>query len=79
MPERFIELLPFLLVTNGKVQLNTSRIIEAVLIAVIGGAFAGYLAVQKMDVKMQEMEKQVLEMKQDMKRFYTDFYIPRGK
>lgn len=79
LPERILDFIPFLMTVEGKRRLNVDQIIQAVIIAVIGGAFAGYIAVQRMEVKLVEVDKSVAELKQDMKKFYSDFYIPRGR
>lgn len=59
--------LPFLcLGIDGKARLNTARIIEAVIIAAIGGLMAGYIAVAKMEVRMDGMEKKVDKIVEDI-------------
>lgn len=78
MPDKLLNLIPFILTVEGRHRFNTARIIEAIIIAVIGGSFAGYIAMAKMEVKLTELEKAVVETKQDMKQFYRDFYVPRG-
>jgi hypothetical protein len=71
MPDRILGLLgsfPFLLITNsGKVKFNTARITEAIIIAIITGLVSGYVMMQRMDVKVTYMEKQMESIQTDVK------------
>lgn len=66
MPDKLFTLLssvPFLMTTceDGKPQLkaNIPRIIEALVIAVVSGALSGYISLQKIEVKVDLLLKQV--------------------
>ena len=63
----------FLLSTDGHVKINKSRIIEAVIIAVIGGLVAGYVSVKQLEVKMDILQKKVDTIYEDIYKPY----IPR--
>ena len=60
---------PFILAIEGKPKINTSRVIEAVIISLLGGVVAGYIAVQKLEVKVD-----ILTQKVD--KIYNDIYRP---
>jgi len=63
--------LPFLMVnTDNKIKLNSNRIIEAIIIAVIAGLFSGYVSVQKMDIRLISLEHKVDKM-------FNDIYKPK--
>lgn len=67
MPEKIFTLLgciPFLITQrcdDGKQQIrfNLTRIVEALIIAIVSGIFSGYIALQKIEVKMDLLMKQV--------------------
>lgn len=60
--------LPFtLLGTSGETKVNKARIVEALIIALVGGIVAGYIAVVRMDVKLEYLEKAIVEIKADVK------------
>lgn len=67
---KMLDYVPFLCIVNGKVNINTARIVEALIIAVVGGAFAAYITVAKLEVRIQNMEKK-------LERMERDFYIPK--
>lgn len=70
MPERFLQYIPFLMLNfDGKIKVNTTRIMEAVIYAVIGGLMSGYISVEIMEAKLN-----ALEIKVD--KIYTDIYRP---
>ncbi len=78
MPDRLYQILGgipfFLLSTDGHLKANKSRIIEAVIISVIGGLVAGWVSVKQMEVKLDILQKKV-------DKIYEDIYkpnIPRG-
>jgi len=63
--------LPFLMVnTDNKIKLNSNRIIEAIIIAIIAGLFSGYVSVQKMDIRLISLEHKVDKM-------FNDIYKPK--
>jgi hypothetical protein len=67
--DKLLHLVPFLLflkgpngLPNGRntpLRFNTQRIIEAVIIAVIAGAFSGYISVAKLEVKVEGHVREV--------------------
>lgn len=64
MPHRIAEMLggfPFLLMAteDKRSKVNWARIIEALIIAAIGGILSGYIAVQSMKVEIAALTKQV--------------------
>ncbi len=66
MPEKLIDFLgnmPFLLVVkkldHDHIALNWARIIEAILIAVISGLFAGYVSFNRLEAKFDMLAEQV--------------------
>ena len=65
MPHRIVEFLgafPFLLVgADGglQIKMNWARIIEAIIIACLAGALSGYISVEKVSVKVDEISKHV--------------------
>ena len=63
--------LHFLMVnTDNKIKLNSNRIIEAIIIAIIAGLFSGYVSVQKMDIRLISLEHKVDKM-------FNDIYKPK--
>lgn len=80
MPERFVSLLggiPFLLITNQDnrrhISVNWSRLVEALIIAILGGLLSGYIAVQKLEVKFDLLSGQV---KQTQEQFFEHINKP---
>lgn len=73
MPDHITQIigsLPFfLLTTEGHIKINKSRIIEAVIIAILGGLVAGYVSVKQLEVKMDILQKKV-------DKIYEDIYHP---
>lgn len=72
MIDRLIDYIPFLAMTHtgGRPQLNFSRIIEAVLIAIVAGGLSAYITVQKIELKLVYLEQKV-------DRIYSDVYAPK--
>lgn len=66
MPEKLVELLghlPFLLIVkkldHDHIAVNWARIVEAILIAIISGAFAGYISLARLAAKFDMLAEQV--------------------
>lgn len=74
--EKLLEFMPFLMTVDGRHKVNPTRIIEAIIISLISGAFAGYIALQKMEVKFEGLQTTVSEIKQDVRDIRRDFYKP---
>ena len=72
MIDRFMEYIPFLAMTQtgGRPHLNFSRIIEAVIIAIVAGGLSAYITVQKIELKLTYLEQKV-------DKIYTDVYAPK--
>ena len=72
MIDRFIDYIPFLAMTRpeGGPQLNFSRIVEAVIIAIVAGGLSAYITVQKIELKLTYLEQKV-------DKIYTDVYAPK--
>ena len=63
--------LPFLIISSdNKIKLNSNRIIEAIIIAVIAGVFSGYVSVKNMDIRLVSLEHKVEKM-------FNDIYKPK--
>jgi len=67
MFDRFLDFIPFLMTVDRRHKINSTRILEALIIAIIGGVFAGYIAFSKMEVK------------QDMQKLRYDLYRPANQ
>lgn len=68
--QRFLEYMPFLMTIGGKnPHLNFSRIVEAVIIAIVAGGLSAYITVQKIELKLSYLEQKVDKM-------YSDVYKP---
>lgn len=59
----------FILGINGKPKINTTRIIESIIYAVVGGLLSSYVTLRVLEYKMSEIEKKV-------DRIYNDIYKP---
>jgi hypothetical protein len=79
MPDSFIkaiEFIPFMTLVNGKPELNTSRITEAVIIAAICSAMTAYITLQKMEIKFDNLEKDNHRIEKKVNQIYSDLYKP---
>jgi len=72
MIDRFIDYIPFLAMTQPRERphLNFSRIVEAVIIAIVAGGLSAYITVQKIELKLTYLEQKV-------DKIYTDVYAPK--
>lgn len=73
MPEKLVELLghlPFLLIVkkldHDHIAVNWARIVEAILIAIISGAFAGYISLARLEAKFDMLSEQVKTTQQHL-------------
>ncbi|MBT9165104.1 MAG: hypothetical protein DDT23_01119 [candidate division WS2 bacterium] len=78
MKDLLISLIPFVLTTQSKIHMNWSRILEAVIIALIGGAMAGYIAVRELTVKFEMLNKQVTAIENRVERIENLFITERN-
>lgn len=80
MPENMIKILEFVpfitLTADGKPQLNSSRITEAVIIGAICSAMTAYITLQKMEVKFNNLEKDMQRVETKVNQIYSDLYKP---
>lgn len=71
---------PFLGIVGGKVQVETSRIIENLIAVVLGGAFMGFVTLQVLDTKFEyfkdNITAQVEKLDKKMEDMYRDIYRP---
>lgn len=77
MFDKFLDYIPFLMMVDRRHKINSTRILEAIIIAIIGGAVAGYISFSKMEVRFENMQITVSELKQDVQKLRQDLYIPR--
>ena len=77
MPEnihRALEFIPFLMVAgasgNRRYHLNMADLTKTIIIGIITGLLSAYVTVQRLDVRMNEVEKKI-----DM--IQKDFYRPQ--
>ena len=89
MPEMgILSCLPFMATVGGKAQLNTSRIIEGLIIAAVAGAVAGYISVKELRVEVQSLKNSVTKiertqeklsdkMDRAQEKLFEDLYKPR--
>lgn len=67
-----MEFIPFLVTTADKrYHLNYADITKTIIIGIITGLLSAYVTVQRLDVRMNEVEKKI-------DQFQKDFYSPRG-
>lgn len=64
-----IDFIPFLIVQDHRVQFNYTRILEAVIIAVVAGMLSGYTTMKTLEVRIATIESQV-------SKIYNDIYSP---
>ena len=64
-----LESVPFVLLVNGKFTVNTGRVLETILIAVIGGLLSAYTTVKNLEVRINQLEAKV-------DKIYADIYKP---
>lgn len=70
--EKYLQLIPFLMVKGNLghgTGIRLQRVFEALIIAAISGVVAGYLTMQKMEIRLDYMEKKI-------DRMYEDVYKP---
>jgi hypothetical protein len=69
--------IPAVTAESGRLKINTAMIIQALIIAGVGGAIVGYMNLGKMEVRFDAMMDEIVEIKQDVKDIRKDFYKPR--
>lgn len=77
------DLIPFMLMIGDKPHINMPRIIEAVVIAVIVGAFAGYISLGKLEVKFdgfkESMGMRIDRIERKVDSLVDDLYRPMNE
>ena len=53
-------LLPLVMQMNGKMKILWQQVLAAIIIALIAGGFSGYIAVTKLEVKMEYLKEQIV-------------------
>ena len=73
MKDSLLNLIPFVLTTQNKVHMNWSRVLEAIIIAIIGGAMAGYISVKELTVKFEMLTNQTTSIEKRVERIENLF------
>ena len=73
MKDSLLNLIPFVLTTQNKVHMNWSRVLEAIVIAIIGGAMAGYISVKELTVKFEMLTNQTTSIEKRVERIENLF------
>lgn len=55
---KYLSFVPFLMMVNGGPKLSGARIVEAVIIAIIAGGFAGFVSFKQLEVKVDNIKYQ---------------------
>jgi len=77
MPDKWMHILgavPFLIVSEHRIHLNAQRIIEGIIIAAVTGLLAGYVMVQKMDIRVGYIEKNLEKTVQTQEKLTEALY-----
>lgn len=54
--------LPFILAIEGKSKINTTRIVEAIIIAAIGGLVAGFITTKELKVEVSNIKCNIQQL-----------------
>lgn len=73
----FVAALPFFLMSGDTIKLNWSRIIEAMLIAVLTAGFSGYMLISKLDTKLTYIEGGIMKLENRVERIEQTFINER--
>lgn len=71
-------MIPFMVMGTGSTHVRTQRIIEAILIAALAGAFSGYVTLAMLEVKFNNLQAQVRDNGKQIEKIVDDFYLPFG-
>ena len=70
--KQIFEFIPFLITTTDKrYHLNYADITKTIIIGLITGLLSAYVTVQRLDIRMDEVEKKI-------EIFQKDFYKQKG-
>ena len=53
-------LFPLISQINGKIKIIWQQVIAAIIIGIIAGVFSGYIAVSKIEVKIEYLKEQII-------------------
>lgn len=68
---RVLEFIPFLMITGERrYHLNMADLTKTIVIGVLTGLLSAYVTVQRLDIRMDQVEKKIEQIQQD-------FYKPR--
>ena len=71
---------PFLGVVGGKVQIDTSRILETLIAVALGGALMAFVALQVLESKFEDFKanisSEVDKIDSKIEQMYRDIYKP---
>lgn len=71
---------PFLGVVGGKVQIDTSKVIETLIAVGLGGALMAFIALQVLESKFEDFKtnisSEVKKIDSKIERMYRDIYKP---
>ncbi len=67
---RLLDYIPFVAMVNGKITVNTARLVEAAIIAIVTGFLTSYITLAKMEIRVANIEKKI-------DKIYEDIYAPR--
>ncbi len=84
------ELTPFMTMVAGRPQINTSKIMETLIITALVAGVTRFIIVAEMKVELQNVKVQMVKMESDYKERFDnvmveikgikgDFYVPKFK
>lgn len=76
MPDKFLECIPFLTLTSGKVSLDTGELLKLAIIAIVTAVLSTYIMQEKMAVKFQALERNSQRIEEKIDRVIADIYKP---
>lgn len=76
--ERLFDFAPFMLMVDHKPSLNVSRIVEGLIIGLVAGAFAGYISIKELEVKVDNLSEKTEKLERVIETIRQDLYKPVG-
>ena len=73
MKDNLLNLIPFVLTTQNKIHMSWARVLEAIVIAIFGGAMAGYISVKELTVKFEMLTIQTTSIEKRVERIENLF------
>lgn len=71
-----IDYIPFVAMASGRPKLNVSKILESLIIGAIIALVMSYVALQVLEVKLDNITADIAELKSDVKQIRGDLYRP---